>query len=220
MMHEDEFNRLLEKQIRSATGQRLERLKKDKTGERRLFCNVLRPVLPNLNDLIFEYEMMSIVGVKIYFDMFIPRFRWAPECVGFIPHAQNISRERFDFEQIRIQTMAVNGIKYIPFSWDQLDNKPDQCRRIMFELLGRFAKNDNNGTLELSIYEREVIRYALFLNKPINIKDVSDCTKLKEDASRNLLRKLMSKQLIKPIGKGNRRYHYFIIEPESVLNIS
>ncbi len=216
IMHEEEFNRLLEKQIRSASGQRLERLKKDKTGERRLFCEVLRPVLSNLDDLILEYEMMSIMGVRIYLDMFVPRFQWAPECLGFVPHAQNISRERFDFEQVRIQTMAVNGIKYIPFSWDQLDKRPDQCRRVMFELLGRFTSNKSSATWKISIYEREIIRYALYLNKPFNLKDVSDCTELKEDACRKLLRNLMRKQLIMPIGKGKHRYHYYVVEPDTI----
>lgn len=219
-MYEEEFNELLEKQIHNASGQRLERLKKDKTGERKLYCEVLRHVLPNLDDLILEHELLSIVGVKIYLDMYIPRFQLAPECVGFIPHAQNISRERFDFEQVRIQTMAVNGIKYIPFSWDQMDRKPDQCRRVMFELLGRFSSNDNREKLDLSVYEKEIIRYALYLNKPFNIKNVSECTKLKEDTCRKLLRNLLVKKLIKPIGKGSRRFHFYVIELETVKFIN
>ena len=190
MAYEEEFYQILEGQIQTATGQRLERLKKDKTGERRLFCEVLRPVLPQLDDLILEYEMTSIVGAKIYFDMFIPRYFWAPECVGYVPHVQNVTRERFDFEQLRIQTMAIKGIKYIPFTWDQLDKKPDQCRRVMYELIGRFSTNNKSRFLELSLYEKEIIKYALYLNRPFNLQSVSECTRLKDDACRKLLRNL------------------------------
>jgi len=221
MKYEDEFNQMLEKQIRTATGQRLERLKKDKTGERRLYCEVLRPVLPNLDDLVLEYEMFSIVGARIYLDMFIPRYRWAPECVGYVSHAQNITRERFDFEQLRIQTMAVSGMMYIPFSWDQLDKRPDQCRRVMYELIGRLAVDRNDdASRKLSIYEKEILRYALFINRPFDWRDVSVCTQLKEDACRRWLRELAAKRLIKPVGKGNRRFHdyEFVHDSNSILH--
>lgn len=218
LKHEEEFDQLLKKQIQSATGQRLEMLTKDKTGEKKLFCEVLRPALPNLDDLVLEYEMVSIIGVRIYLDMFIPRYFWAPECVGFVPHAQNITRDRFDFEQIRIQTMAINGIKYIPFSWDQLDRRPDQCRRVIYELLGRFSSS-NDTISDLRVYEKEVIRLALFLNKPFGLREVSNCTGLKEGACRDLIRRLISKKIIKPFGKGTHRFHYYILEPDAVRNI-
>ena len=67
--YEAEFIRLLERQIRTAAGQRLEMLKKDKTGEKRLYCAVIRPVFPSAADeIVMEYEIPSMTGVRIYLD--------------------------------------------------------------------------------------------------------------------------------------------------------
>jgi len=104
--YEAEFIRLLERQIRTAAGQRLEMLKKDKTGEKRLYCAVIRPVFPSAADeIVMEYEIPSMTGVRIYLDFYLPSLRWALECEGYVSHAEKITRDRFDFEKSRIRAM-------------------------------------------------------------------------------------------------------------------
>ncbi|WP_276354671.1 hypothetical protein [Cohnella caldifontis] len=213
-MYEEDFDRMLERQIRTAKGQRLEALRRDKTGEKLLYCEVLRHVLPSMN-WILEYEMLSLNGVRIYLDFYCPDFRLAPECVGFVPHAQNLTRDRFDFEQTRIQTMAVHGIVYLPFSWDQLDKKPEKCRRVLYEWMGRRASIPGTSWEALTVYEREVIRYGLYIGRPFKIREVQECTGLKEDKCRQILRNLLEKKMIIPKGKGTLRHHSYLVEPKA-----
>ncbi|MBW5446703.1 hypothetical protein GE107_11585 [Cohnella sp. CFH 77786] len=212
MKFEDEFDRLLEEQIRTAEGQRLDMLRKDKTGEKKLFCEALRPVLHSLEGIVLKYEVVSNTGVRIYYDSL---FRWAVECLGFVPHAQNITRDRFDFELVRICTAGTRGITYMPFSWDQLDKKPEYCRRTLYELIGRQTVLPGNAYRDLTIYERETIRYALYLNRTFKLNDVQECTQRKEDACRQILRGMLQKGLIKSVGRGASRLHDFALEPKA-----
>lgn len=215
MMYEEEFDRLLEEQIRTAKGQRLEMLRKDKTGEKKLFCEVVRPVLPTVKDLIMEYEITSLTGAKIYLDFYLPYLRWAIECEGFVPHAEKITRDRFDFERVRVRTMKAYRIDFIPFTWDELRSKPEMCRRSLYELLGRQSVLPGAAYEELTIFEREIIRYAIYLNRFFNMEDVTYCTGLKKDAGRKILRGMIDKGLILPTGGGQRRFHEFTLLDKS-----
>jgi hypothetical protein len=45
--------------------------------------------------------------------------------------------------------------------------------------------------------------------------DVRRCLQLGEDACRKVVRKLMDKKLIKPMGRGKKRYHAYILEDKA-----
>jgi hypothetical protein len=210
-MFETEFNKFYEAQCRSASGQRLEQLRKELTGEKKLLSSVLWPVFKSFEGLTLEYELATISGVRIFIDVFYQPLRLAFESEGFSAHAGNIARERFSFERVRARTLAMYGYKYVPFSWDELDKKPEACRRSLYELLGRLSGTAGTAYEELTVYEREILRYALRLNRPLRIADACYCLQLGEEASRKVLRKLVDKKIIKPTGTGTTRLHEFTL---------
>jgi hypothetical protein len=134
------------------------------------------------------------------------------ESEGFVVHAENITRDRFIFERMRIRTIAMYGYKYIPFGWDELDKKAEACRRSVYELLGRFSSNAGIAFTELTVSEREVLRYALRLNRPLHLADACYCLQLGAKPTRNVLVTLMEKKLIKPNGSGIQRHHSYLLE--------
>lgn len=69
---------------------------------------------------------------------------------------------------------------------------------------------------ELTVYEREVIRYALRLNRPFRLKDVGSWLNMEHEANRNVLRNLMEMRLIRPLDKGNQRYHEYVLEEKAL----
>ncbi|XEC96099.1 hypothetical protein AB6A23_05940 [Paenibacillus tarimensis] len=211
-MFEQEFKKFLQEQKRTATGGRLEQLNKDLTGEKKMIGEVLWPVLQSFEGLTLEYELISTSGVRIYIDAFYEPLGLAFESEGYIAHAEKISRDRFSFEKVRVRTLAAYGYFYVPFSWDELDKKPEACRRSVYELLGRFSSSAN---VEITIYEREVIRYALYLNRPLRLGDVCNCLQLSPPASRRVLRKLMEKKLVRPVNQEKERYHTYIVEKDA-----
>jgi hypothetical protein len=214
-MFENEWRKFLEDQRSKAMGTRLERLKKDLTGEKKMLEAAIWPVLKSFDDLILEYEISSLSGVRMYVDVFYVPIGIAFESEGFVVHAENITRERFDFERIRVRTMMMNNYKYIPFSWDELDKKPDVCRRTVYELLGRYSATKGNAYDELTVYEREVLRYASRLNRTFRSSDISYCLQVKEDTCRKVLRILMQKKLIKSIGTGKHRFHEYTLDAKA-----
>jgi hypothetical protein len=214
-MFEDAFNDFLYKQRRTASGQRLEQLNKDLTGEKKLMKEVLWPILQTFDGLSMEHELVSTTGVKIYLDVLYEQLGIAFESEGFVVHAENITRERFNFERMRIRTIAMYGYKYIPFSWDELDKRSEACRRSVYELLGRFSSTAGIALNELTVYEREVLRYALRLNRPLRLRDACFCLQLGPETTRQVLRKLLDKNLVKPVSKGAQNHYQYALEDKA-----
>lgn len=102
-----EYERLLEEQKKQATGMRLEMLNKQGEGERKLVVDIVLPVVKTIKGIILEYEIVTLTGVKGYIDAFLGPNDFGLEGEGFVAHAQNITRPRFDFEKNKIRSMAM-----------------------------------------------------------------------------------------------------------------
>jgi hypothetical protein len=133
------------------------------------------------------------------------------ESEGFVAHAEKITRDRFNFERMRVRTMAMYGYKYVPFTWDELDKNPEACRRMVYEMLGRTSGGQGLVNRELTVNEREVLRYARRLNRPFRLNDVCYCLQKGPDASRFVLRQLMDLRVIQPLRQTKQRHHEFIL---------
>ncbi|MFC5531987.1 hypothetical protein [Cohnella yongneupensis] len=193
---------------------RLEMLDKDLTGTKKLL-QVLWPVLGSFDDLVLEYEITSLSGVKIYADAYHRAWRAVFEAEGYASHAETITRDRFSFERMRIRTFTNLGYRFMPFSWDELDKRPEACRRSVYEMLGRFGSG-GLGVMgarvrwtELSVYERELIRCAWLHNGSFGLPDVCMWLGLKEDATRLVVRKLEPKGLLLRVGGSARHAHRY-----------
>lgn len=214
-MFEKQFEIYFEEQKRLATPRRLEMLRKNLTGEIKLLKEILWPVIGSFDDLVMEYEMISLTGIRIYGDFFYKVFRIIFECEGFVSHAEMITRDRFDFEKMRIRTFADNSYIFYPFSWDDLDKRPEVCRRALYALLGKLGSSGGMTQFDLTVYEREVLRYALRLNRPIEWKDAAYFLQAGRSTSIRLLRILWDKGLIRPEGESVHRIHSFVLEDKA-----
>ena len=90
-------------QDKSASGRRLEMLKKDLIGERKLL-RMLYSVFNTFDGMILEYDLISINGMRMFIDVFYEPLKLAFECEGYVVHAELITRDRFNFERMRIRT--------------------------------------------------------------------------------------------------------------------
>lgn len=211
-----EYFRLLEVQISQASGMRLEQLKKQGEGERKLLVDIVWPVRKSLKGITLEKEIVTLTGVKAYIDAYDDSFRFGFEAEGFVPHAENITRPRFDFEKLKIRSMSAYFIRYIPFTYDEMDKKPDQSRRTLYELYGRYGANTATQSYSsVSLYEREIIRYAIYLCRPIRMADIRECLQKNQDTCRIIIRQLIAKRLLKPKYDGLKRNHEYVLEEEA-----
>ncbi|MFS0726229.1 hypothetical protein [Paenibacillus sp. 1P07SE] len=205
---EEAYNQFLNEQKSKATGARLERLEKIGAGER-LLLRVLWQVFKSFDGFQLEYEIMGVTGAKLYIDVYYEPLGIAFECDGFVVHAELITRDRFMFERMRIRSMAMKGIVYVPFGYDELEKKPDACRRCVYQIAG--SLNSSTDYMALRVQEREMLRYALKLTRKFNARDVAQCLRYGERASREMLHSLVKKQLIRPYRAGNQRHHYYVL---------
>jgi len=213
---EREYLHLLESEIKHATGARLEQLRKQGEGERKLLVEIIWPVRRSFKGITLEKEIVTLSGVKAYIDAYEDTFRFGFEGEGFVAHAENITRSRFDFEKQKVRSMGALGIKYIPFTWDEMDKKPDMCRRALYELYGRYGANTRAAFhKEISLYEREVIRYALWLGRPIRLSDVRECLHKSSDFCTKIIRKMIEKRLLRPVRENAKRQHEYVLEEEA-----
>jgi hypothetical protein len=207
---EKAYDTFWKEQIRIADGQRLEMLQRDLSGTKLLLEMVLFPVFGTFEDLVLEYEMASLSGTKIFGDVFHPMLRIVFEEDSFVTHAEKITRDRFSFERARARSVATLGHVYFPYSRDELEKKAHFCQRNLYELIGRIGIADGIGLLQLPVYEREVLRFAVMRSKPFRLIEACDWLQLKYEACRKVLGSMESKGLLYLVGGGNTRCHEFM----------
>jgi len=210
MDFEREWTAFLDRERNTAGGRRLERLMTELAGEKKMFESVLWPVFRSFDGFSLEYEIKSPSGVSIFVDALYHPLRLAFESEGYAPHAETITRDRFSFERKRVRTLALYGYTYFPFSRDELDKQAESCRQFLYEYLGRYTGSDDPSLRELTVYEREVIRYALRVNRAIQLQEVCGLLGLKKDAARKVLRQLADKQILKPSGSGKQKVRAYV----------
>ncbi len=194
---------------------RREMLEKDMTGTKKL-CEILWQAFGTIDEFVLEQEWVSEMGVKIYADVYHPVLRIIFEALGYVVHAEKITRQRHSFEQMRIRSFMKLGLKFMPFSWDELDQKPELCVRSIYEFLGRYGNPTSNGWMDLPVNEREIIRCAAAHVRPFSLSDVCGWLHMTPPPARRTLRSLVGKEWIEPVGGGPQRAYQFRVTETAI----
>lgn len=192
---EDRFTEFLKEQKRTTDKRRLEMLNRDMTATKLLIKNILLPVLGTLQGVELEYRIKNSAGVSLFIDVFYAPLRLGLECEGFAAHAETITRERFSFERSKVRTMASLGISYLPFSMDEIEKRPETCRNSLAAILDYYS-HTMPKVAELSLYEREAMRYFSTLHTPFALADIQRHFKISRNKSIKIMHNLLAKQLI------------------------
>ncbi len=213
-MFEIAYRKFMQEQLRNASGMRLEMLKKHGAGEKKLL-EVLWSVFKSFDGFVLEYEIVTSTGVRNFIDVYYVPLRIAFEAEGFVVHAEKITRDRFDAERNKIRSIGIAGLTYFPFSWDEMDKKPDTCRRAIYELLGRRSSGTTAQYKDLTPHEREVLRFGLSLDSGIDIANVREALRCSGGLARKILKQLVDKQLLRPTKPGAKRVHRYVIDQDA-----
>jgi hypothetical protein len=212
-MNEKMIDAFIEEQKKQATGRRLEMLNGDLSGTKKLL-GLLWPILKSFKGIILEYEMVSNTGVRMYVDIFYEPLGICFEAEGYVVHEEKLTRERFSFERMRIRTIGNRKYTFYPFSWDEMDKRPEACRRDIYELLGSMGSVSGSRLNELPVYEREVLRFAVVRFEPFGVQEVRQLLQLGRETSRNVLRSLTDKGYLRAVGGSEQRCFEFEITQE------
>lgn len=210
---EEIIERFVDEQRARARGQRKELLERDLSGTVKLL-EYLWTVLGSFEGITLEYEFIGANGERNYIDVYYEPLGIGFECEGFVPHAETITRRRFSYERRRVRRKARLRIVYYPFSKDELDLEPEMCRQDLREIIGIHTSVAGSRAMEqLTVYEREVLRYGLRLMRPLKLEDVKYGLGCTHEFARKIVRGLVDKKLLSPIRAGKQRNHAYQVLP-------
>ncbi|MGM1047860.1 MAG: hypothetical protein ACQEXX_17195 [Bacillota bacterium] len=221
MNFEQAHQAFINRHLASRAGERRGRLLRGHNyAEKLLLQNVWWPMFSNLDHLHPEYEVYDWNRKSQFLDFaFMPPFgRFGIECDGFQSHVKDMDRERFSYALNRDTFLTGMGWKMIHFSFDDVQNRPEVCRMLLQLVISPYLIR-NKTMSSISPSEREVLRLAWSLGKPLRPKDVVDCYQVNFRTARKWLQALVEKGLLRSIVQGKYTCYYEVKEniPDQLL---
>jgi very-short-patch-repair endonuclease len=182
-------------------------------AEKLLLQNVWMPLFGSLENLHPEFEVYDWNRKSQFLDFaFLPPFgRFGIECDGFQSHVRDMDREGFSYALNRDTFLTGMGWRMIHFSFDDVQNRPEVCRMLLQLVIGPYLMRNRPASPVLS-EERDVLRLAWKLGKPIRPMDVSNYFKVNYRTARKWLRSLVEKAYLSPITRGGDVRYYELKE--------
>ncbi|MEW8987568.1 MAG: DNA-binding response regulator [Bacillus sp. (in: firmicutes)] len=210
MGFEEEYLEFMNVHLQARTGERLRRLQEGHNQAEMLFLKqVWWPSYYHFKFLHPEYEVDDFKDGKRYLDFAYirPALRICFEVDGYGPHLKNISRWQFSDSLERQNQLVIDGWTVIRFSYDQVNEKPRRCQQIVQQVIGRRLGDDLDETT-LSIFEKEVLRFAIRKGEAISPIEVQKHLKLSDKTVKKILSILVNKKVLIPAAGINRVRSY------------
>ncbi|SDX38550.1 hypothetical protein [Paenibacillus sp. CF384] len=217
---EEEHARLLERHLSKRSGERRGRLLRGhQHAEKLLLQNVWWPLFGSFDHLHPEYEIHDWNRKSQFLDFaFLPPYgRFGLECDGYQSHIKDMDRESFSYSLNRDTYLTGMGWKMIHFSFDDVQKRPDVCRMLLQLVIGPHLIR-TPASLLLSPDEKDVLRFAIQLGKPIRTRDVMLQYQINFRTARKHLHNLSVQNLLRPI-KPNSYVSCYEVTDRAVLHV-
>lgn len=182
-------------------------------AEKLLLQQVWWPLFGNFDNLHPEYEIYDWNRKSQFLDFaFITPFgRFGIECDGYQSHIKDMDREKFSYALNRDTFLTGMGWTMIHFSFDDIQNRPEVCRMLLQLVIGPHLLR-NLAATSISPEEKEVLRLALNLGKPIRPKDIILHSEVNFRTARKWLYLLVEKGILRSITRGKYACYYELKE--------
>ncbi|AIQ73929.1 MULTISPECIES: hypothetical protein [Paenibacillus] len=211
MEFEEAHGLFIDQHMKSRTGERRGRLVRGNNFAEKLFLqNVWWPMFESLDDLHPEYEVYDWNRKSQFLDFaFLPQTgsSFGIECDGYQSHVKDMDREKFNYSVNRDTFLTGMGWRMIHFSFDDIQQRPEVCRMLLQLVLAPYLAR-NFASVAILSEEKEVLRFAWRLGRPVRPKDVATHFCINFRTARRLLQSLSEKGLLKPVNQGERIRYY------------
>ncbi len=182
-------------------------------GETAFLRNVWWPLFHHFDHLHPEYEVRDYRGGFRYIDFAYiePSFRVAIEIDGITTHWREITQAQFSEHDQRQNMLVIDGWYVLRFTYDAISEQPRLCQQTIQQLLGRWQSASQEFN-ELSIYEREIVRFTSRALKPVTPNELCGEFKISGSYARLLLSELTGKRWLVP-ESGKIRHRSYILHP-------
>jgi hypothetical protein len=195
MTFEKSHSYFIQNHLQRRTGERRGRLERGHREAERLFCrNIWWPLLGNFDDLHPEFEVLDWRGLSYFCD-----FVWMTRAVkliveikGFGSHVRDMDRQKYCNELNRETFLSAMGFQIISFAYDDVAHRPELCITLLRMLLSRYQSQSSPASSS-SVSEREIIRLACRLARPLRPIDVETHLGINHRTSVRTLQSLCTK---------------------------
>lgn len=211
----------IQQHVSMRNGERKRRLIKGHGHAEKTFAHRLWwPLFKHFENLHPEYEVFDLKGSSRFIDFaFIHAlFRIAFEIDGFGPHVRQMSRWKFSDQLNRQNELVATGWQVIRFSYDDLIERPAACQHIIQLTIGRFL-GEESGISMASVMEKELLRLAVRLARPITSRDVLEHFGVEVRTARKLLQQACRNGLLKPVGENKQRIHKYALNVNHISGL-
>lgn len=214
MAFEEKHVAWMELVVSGADGGRLRRLQEGQGhGEKAFLQAVWFPAFGGFEGLHPEYEVRDFKDGSRFIDFAYIRgaFRAAIEIDGFGPHWKDITQEQFADQWMRQNDLIIDGWKVLRFAYVDVTQRPRRCQQVLHQLLGRWL-GEYDAAPALTPEEKEIVRVALGSVCPVTPRMVADRLDVCTKHAAKLLRGLVEKRILSPVGKGTQRVRRYRVE--------
>ncbi|WP_127533235.1 hypothetical protein [Paenibacillus kobensis] len=201
MEFEHAYQSFLEHHTASRMGERRGRLVRGhQYAEKLLLANVWWPLFGTLEHLHPEYEIYDWNRKSQFLDFaFLPPYgKFGIECDGFQSHVKDMDRELFSYSLNRDTFLTGMGWRMIHFSFDDVQKRPEVCRMLLQLVVSPYLMRRSPVSLG-TLAEKDILRLAWSLGRPLRPKDVIDRFGLNFRTVRKMLHALCQKGLLRPV---------------------
>ncbi|MFC5468363.1 DNA-binding response regulator [Cohnella suwonensis] len=208
---EADYGKWLEQQLFRCEGERARRLKGGLGhAEKEMLIQVWWPAFGKLRHLQPEYEVTDFLEGKRFIDLAYirPPIKIAFEIDGFGPHLQRISRDQFSNQWVRQMHLLNNDWIVVRISYDDVRQRPRLWQQLIQQMMWRLFGESAEGAFEtVSAAEKEIVRLAIRLGRPLKLPDVQLTVPCGYRMARATMDKLVRRQWFQSEGGGVRRMH-------------
>ncbi|CAM4018535.1 hypothetical protein GCM10007362_01420 [Saccharibacillus endophyticus] len=165
-----------------------------------------------------EYEVTDWRGLTYFCDFawITPYVKLIVEIKGFGPHVQDMDRRKFCRELNRETFLTAMGFQVISFAYDDVAQRPELCITLMRMVLARYT-NHSEADAKITVADREIIRLACTLSRPIRPIDVSSHLGLDHRTAVKALGSLCDKHLFEGVtGTGGKRITRYVLKSSAI----
>lgn len=191
----------IQSHLKKRSGERRDRLLRGHQHAEKLFAKkIWWPLRGHFDELHPEYEVLDWRGRPYFTDYCVtPKFkRIIIEIKGFGAHVTGMDRTKYSGELNRELYLQGAGYRILSFAYDDVEQRPELCIQLLRNILNQYEPS-GQGTSMSFIAQREIIRLAGFLARPIRPIDVVQHLAINHRTAVQLLQQLCERRLFQPI---------------------
>ncbi|MCL6444780.1 MAG: helix-turn-helix domain-containing protein [Alicyclobacillus sp.] len=205
------YQDFLYQQVQGASRARADRIQGGLGHSEETFLRkVWWPTFQSFDGLIPEYELKDFADALRFIDFAYLRngVKVAIEIDGFGPHWRDITDQQFAHQQRRQNHLVMDRWMVIRFAYWDIEHNARTCQQTLQQLVGVLTSVPLGGMTDLDAREREIVRLAIRLNRPMAVRDVVEHTGFASRTVMRCLRRLVELGWLEPIGGKTRASRY------------